>query len=161
MIKTVGRRHFLIASTLATTLAPALTRAANPQVQMLNAHPTDRRQRMVFLPRLLTVQPGDTVKFLAVDPGHNTATIAEMIPKQADGWVGGINEEIEVTLEQPGFYGYKCTPHYTIGMVGLIVVEGDGKLDNLQAARAVTHRGRARSVFEEIWAEADAEGLLS
>lgn len=46
------------------------------------------------------------------------------------------------------------------GMVGLIVVEGEGKFDNLEAARAVRQRGRAKSTFEAIWEQAEADGLL-
>jgi pseudoazurin len=157
----IPRRHFIMTTILAATLAPSVVRAATHEVDMLNVHPDDRRQRMVFYPRLLSVQPGDTVKFVAVDRGHNSSSIDGMLPDGADVWVGKINEEVEVTLEIPGFYGYKCTPHLTLGMVGLIVVEGEGKLDNLEAARSVTHRGRAKVAFEEIWAQAEADGLLS
>ena len=83
-----------------------------------------------------------------------------MVPDGAEAWKGRVNEEIELSLTVPGFYGYKCLPHFATGMVGLIVVEGEGKLNNLEAARAVRHRGRAAQIFDEIWAEAEAAGLL-
>lgn len=157
----VSRRTLVLATAALAVARPSLVRAATQEVQMLNVHPEDTKQRMVFYPRLLTVQAGDTVKFVATDKSHNTVSIEEMVPEGFAGWEGKINEEVEVTLDQPGFYGYQCVPHAALGMVGLLVVEGEGKLDNLEAARSATHRGRAKQMFEEIWAEADAEGLLA
>ncbi|GIS46662.1 MAG: hypothetical protein Ct9H90mP18_09940 [Gammaproteobacteria bacterium] len=34
----------------------------------------------------------------------------------------GLNEELVVKFDKEGVYGYKCTPHYILGMVGLVVV---------------------------------------
>jgi len=148
------------AAALAPLAAPRLARAATAhEVQMLNVHPEDRRQRMVFLPRLLAVQPGDTVTFLPTERGHNSASLDGMIPDGAEAWDGRINEEVSLTLDVPGFYGYQCTPHYSTGMVGLIVVQGDGMMDNFAAAQEVRQRGRAGDVFDEIWAEVAETGL--
>ncbi|RDC71022.1 pseudoazurin [Rhodovulum sp. 12E13] len=156
------RRTLVLAGAAALTpfAAPRLSRAATAhEVQMLNVHPDNPRQRMVFLPRVLAVEPGDTVTFLATDRGHNSASLDGMIPAGAEAWDGRINEEVSVTLEVPGFYGYQCTPHYSTGMVGLIVVRGDGMMDNLDAAQEVRQRGRAAAAFDEIWAEAAEMGL--
>jgi pseudoazurin len=101
------------------------------------------------------------VSFVPTDRSHNSASIDGMIPEAAEPWDGRINQSIDVTLTVPGIYGYKCTPHLALGMAGLIIVEGEGKLDNLEAAKAVRQRGRATQVWEEIWAEAEAAGLLS
>lgn len=80
--------------------------------------------------------------FKSVDRGHNSASIDGMLPEGAEEWNGKINDDIEVTFDKPGFYGYKCKPHATVGMVGLVVVEGEGKLDNLEAAQGVRQRGK-------------------
>jgi pseudoazurin len=165
MTTTLNRRTFVIATaTLAgTTLAVPGRGAAESthQVEMLNAAPDNPRLRNVFAPRILSVQPGDTVSFVPTDRSHNSASIDGMIPEAAEPWDGRINQSIDVTLTVPGIYGYKCTPHLALGMAGLIIVEGEGKLDNLEAAKAVRQRGRATQVWEEIWAEAEAAGLLS
>jgi pseudoazurin len=75
-----------------------------------------------------------------------------MLPDGVDPWKGKINEEISVTLEQPGLYGYKCAPHYALGMVGLIQVGDDAS--NLDAALAVDHPGKAAdrmtALFENV-----------
>ena len=36
--------------------------------------------------------------------------------------LGKVNQEIAVTLTEPGLYGVKCLPHYAMGMVMLIQV---------------------------------------
>ena len=77
---------------------------------------------MPFEPDYLVIRPGDSVKFIAVSPGHNAATIDGMIPGNGEKFVGRINEEIEVTLTEEGIWGIKCSPHYTMGMVMLIQV---------------------------------------
>ncbi|MEL7213145.1 MAG: pseudoazurin [Pseudomonadota bacterium] len=134
----------------------ALAEEVTHTVEMLNVHPENKRLRQVFFPRIQVVAPGESVLFAATDRGHNSASIEEMVPEGAEGWDGKINDEITVTFEQPGFYGYKCTPHASVGMVGLIVVTGEGMMDNLEAAQGVRQRGRAKGAWEEIWEEVAA-----
>ena len=128
---------------------------------MLNKHPDDKKRRMLFLPVIQVIEPGDTVKFLATDKGHNSISIEGMIPEGAEPWKGKINEELELTLEKPGVYGYLCQPHATLGMVGLIIVKGEGMGDNLEAAKAVKQRGKSKKVWKEIWAQVEEQGLLN
>ncbi|WP_147112352.1 pseudoazurin [Tateyamaria sp. syn59] len=158
-----SRRTFL-AGSAAATLVPALPTKVFAQepvtIEMLTKHPTDSRLRNIFLPRVISVEAGQTVLFKATDRSHNSASIDGMIPEAAEEWDGRINEDIEVIFDVPGIYGYKCTPHAATGMVALVVVEGEGKLDNLEAAQSVRQRGRAKKVFEEIWEEASEMGLL-
>ena len=110
--------------------APAL--AADYEVHMLNKGAAGT---MVFEPAYLQIEPGDTVTFLPTDKSHNVETIKEMIPEGAAVFKSKINETFTVTFDVPGVYGLKCTPHYAMGMVALIVV-GDG-LENLDAVKAV------------------------
>ena len=46
-------------------------------------------------------------------------------------------------------------------MVGLIVVEGEGMMDNLEAAQKVRHRGQAKKRFEALWEMAEEAGVMS
>ncbi|MEM8790168.1 MAG: pseudoazurin [Pseudomonadota bacterium] len=159
-MRTLNRRTFVISTAALAALPPSLAKAADISVDMLNKHP-EGKGRMVFHPRIVTVQPGDTVTFLATDKGHNSASVKGMAPDGGETWNGKINQEVSVTLTKPGFYGYKCTPHEAAGMVGLIIVEGDGKLDNLEAAKKVKAKGRAKKIWKEIWAEAEEQGLTA
>jgi len=89
------------------------------EVRMLNRNHTGG---MVFEPDYLELRPGDRIKFLATHPSHNAASMPEMLPENAQPFKGQINEEIEVEFTEPGFYGIKCIPHYTMGMVMLVQV---------------------------------------
>ena len=103
--------------------------SADHTVEMLSS---SNGQMMVFKPAVLQINPGDTVTWKASNPGHNTASINEMSPDNALQWNGKINEEVKITFSKEGVYGYKCTPHYILGMVGIVSV-GDN-LVNLSAA---------------------------
>ena len=93
--------------------------AAEVQVKMQNK---GTEGVMVFEPSLVQIQPGDTVKFVAADKGHNAESIEAMMPEGATSFAGKINEEPSVVFDKPGVYGIRCKPHYGMGMVGLIVV---------------------------------------
>lgn len=142
---------------LAASAAVALVAAAAPAgaaehtVRMLTRGETGM---MVFEPAFLKIAPGDTVVFEATQPGHNAEIIAGMAPAEADGFRGGINETLSVTFDREGVYGYKCLPHYAMGMVGLIQV-GDGAA-NLADAGAVGHPGKAGAAFAELFAAREA-----
>lgn len=90
------------------------------EVQMLNKGGDG--ERMVFEPALVRANPGDTIRFLATDKGHNAETVEGMIPEGASEFTGKINEEIEVTLETEGVYAVICKPHFAMGMVMTIAV---------------------------------------
>ena len=103
--------------------------AADHTVEMLSS---SNGEMMVFKPAVLKIAPGDSVTWKATNPGHNTASIAEMTPDASLEWNGKINEELKITFTKEGVYGYKCTPHYILGMVGIIAVGND--LTNLSAS---------------------------
>ena len=154
------RRTFLAAGA-ATLFAPHVQASTPTVIEMLNVHPEDRKQRSIFLPRLAVIDAGQSVLFQATDKGHNAASAKGMIPEGAEPWNGKVGKDIEVNFDQPGIYGFVCTPHVSIGMVGVVVVQGDGMLDNLEAAKAVKQRGKAKKIFGEIWEEIDALGLTA
>ena len=125
--------------------------AADHVVKMLN---NGKAGMMVFEPALVTIAPGDSVKFVATDKSHNAETIKGMFPDGAKPFAGKMNEDITVTFDQAGVYGVKCTPHYGMGMVSLVVV---GKPGNEEAARAVVHAGKAKTVFNALFDKVTAE----
>jgi pseudoazurin len=104
---------------------------------------------MVFEPDFVKAEIGDTVRFVPVDKGHNAEGIKGMLPEGVKIFKGKINEELVLTLDAEGVYGIKCTPHYSMGMVMLVVA---GAPVNLEEAKAVKHPGKARTVFEAIFA---------
>ena len=116
--------------------------AADHVVKMLNK---GKAGMMVFEPALVKVAPGDTVTFVPTDKSHNAESIAGMLPAGATAFKGKMNQPIKVTFAKPGVYGYKCLPHYGMGMVGVVVVGNPNA--NLAAAQAVSHPGKAKQIF--------------
>lgn len=104
---------------LSTTLTTAVF-AETYEVQMLNRG--EGRETMIFSPSALRIAVGDTIKFIAEDRGHNAESITEAWPEGVVPFAGKINEEIEVTFDQEGFYGVRCKPHFAMGMVMTIAV---------------------------------------
>jgi pseudoazurin len=119
--------------------------AAEVEVKMLNK---GTEGVMVFEPALVKINPGDTVKFVAADKGHNVETVDAMVPEGGQKFVGKVNEELAITFDKPGVYGYKCKPHYGMGMVGMIVV---GEATNADQAKAATHPGKAKQAFANLF----------
>jgi pseudoazurin len=133
---------FLLAST-------AFTNAANFEVHMLNKGAAGA---MVFEPALTTIAVGDTVTFIPVDKGHNAETIPGMLPEGAEPFKGALGQPVEITFTIPGAYGVKCLPHFSMGMIALIVV-GDLPPANLDAVKAANVPGLAKKRFDAIYTE--------
>ena len=99
-------------------------------VQMLNA---GKEGMMVFEPAVITIKKGDTVKFIATDMSHNSSSVDGMIPDGAEPWIGGMSQDVEVTLSKEGVYVYQCTPHNMMAMVGVIKVESSLNIDAIKS----------------------------
>ena len=119
--------------------------AAEVEVKMLNK---GVEAAMVFEPAMVKVAPGDTVKFVATDKGHNAETIKGMLPADATPFLGKNGEDVAVTFDKPGIYGVKCLPHYGMGMVAMVVV---GTPENVDAAKAVPQPGKAKQVMAGLF----------
>lgn len=123
--------------------------AAEIQVKMLNkgAHGT-----MVFEPAQAKLKPGDTIRFVPTDPGHNVETIKGMLPPGAQLVKSPLSKEIVVKFDKAGVYGFKCTPHYSMGMVALIQVGNGPNRAAVEAAAAKTP-GLAKKRFAAMFAK--------
>ncbi|MBT9369578.1 pseudoazurin [Rhizobium sp. CSW-27] len=118
-------------------LGPALAAsgafAADIEVKMLNKGATG--EAMVFEPAAVRAAVGDTIHFVPVDKGHDAAAVKELLPEGVEEFKGKMNQELVLTVEKEGAYVVKCTPHWGMGMVALVVV-GEGAPANLDAVKA-------------------------
>lgn len=146
----------LAAAAVAAMVLAASARAAEVEVKLLNKG-TDGAV-MVFEPAFVKVAPGDTVKFVSTDKGHNAESIKGMLPDGAAPFVGKNNEDIAVKFDQEGVYGIKCLPHYGMGMAAMIVV---GKPGNVDQAKAVPQVGKAKQVFATLFDKLEASKTAS
>ena len=102
LISTSG---LLILAITCLTLSVQPSHAATHEIKMYNKDPDNKKNRMVFVPRILKIQPGDTVKFISASKGHNSESIKGMIPAGAKKWKSKIGKDFELTLDKPGIYG--------------------------------------------------------
>jgi len=136
----------LAALTLATAASAAL--AAEHEIKIKNTN--GKGKFMVFEPDFLKVAPGDTVKFVLVDKNHNAESITGVWPEGVAPFKGEMNQDTEFVAEMPGIYGVKCHPHYTMGMVAIIVA---GELTNKDQFTTFKAPGGAKKRWEELAAQ--------
>jgi pseudoazurin len=135
---------FLAGAVIALAATSAAT-AKDVQVKMLNKGAAGA---MVFEPALVKIAPGDTITFVAADKGHNAESIMSMLPPGGTVFKGKMNQNITVKFAKPGVYGYKCLPHYGMGMVGAVIVGSSAP--NAAQAKAASHPGKAKERFASI-----------
>jgi pseudoazurin len=119
--------------------------AAEHVVKMVNDN--GKGDVMAFEPSFIAAAPGDTVKFVVVDPGHNAETMPEIWPEGAKPFRGDFSKDVVLTVETEGVYGVKCLPHYGMGMMALIVA---GKPVNEDQVKAFKPPAPAAKRFEAI-----------
>ena len=134
------------AAALLALAAPAF--AATHEVHMLNKGESGA---MVFEPAFVRAEPGDVINFVPTDKSHNVEAIKEILPEGVETFKSKINESYTLTVTEPGLYGVKCTPHFGMGMVGLVQV-GEAP-DNLDAAKTAKMPKKARERLDEAIAQ--------
>lgn len=144
-------RSIWIAGALVASLAAAqAASAAEVVVEMLNRDKATNATN-VYKPALVKVAKGDTVKWVATNPGHNVAFVAGGVPTGVALFSSGFDKEIKYKFDKPGIYVYKCTPHLGLGMVGIVWVGNDKS--NLDAAKKAYVPPLAKKRLEPLFAE--------
>jgi pseudoazurin len=129
---------------IAAGVASAAT-AAEHEIKIKNTN--GKGKFMVFEPDFLKIAPGDTVKFVIVDKSHNAEAIPEVWPEGVEPLKGEMNQNAEFVASKPGYYGVKCHPHYTMGMVALIIAGEPTNQTQLDAFKAP---GGAKKRWDEL-----------
>lgn len=140
MLKT---RILSLAAAGALLLAAGQAAAAEHTIKMLNRGADGF---MVFEPAVVKAKPGDTLRFVPTDLSHNAEMITGMVPDGVPLAKGAMNKELVVKVTKPGVYGFKCSPHFSMGMVALVQVGPAANKAAVQAAAAKTP-GQAKKRF--------------
>jgi len=129
---------FAFGITMAAVAVAGLTGFATPSfaknyvVKELNHAPNGKPDQ--FSPAFLHIKPGDTVTFQATDQGHDAVSLRGDIPAGAKPFKVPMNKTASVTFTVPGVYAYKCQPHASFGMAGMILVGHPATLNKLSFA---------------------------
>ena len=100
---------------------------------------------MVFSEEIVRIGIGDTVPWVHTDKGHNVRMVSS--PNDMK-FRSKKNKEVSLTFEQGGIYYYWCTPHKEMGMIGLILVEGEkSNFDKVAKAKAL---GKSKKKLKQL-----------
>ena len=120
--------------------------SATYDVDMLNKR--DDGEKMVYSTDVLHVNLNDTVTWLPTTKGHNVEFIEA--PESADlpKKPSKVNKEFSYTFNEPGIYLYQCSPHKSMGMIALVVVDGNlSNIDDIASTRVV---GKSKKKLKEL-----------
>lgn len=131
---------------LANALLPHAALADVHEVKMLTRGAAGA---MVYEPDHLRIAPGDTVRFVPTQSGHNAASLPRLLPVGAEAFKSKLNQPFEQTFTVPGVYGVQCIPHLAMGMVMLIQV-GDTGLAELPADLPARARTRLAAQLQQL-----------
>ena len=117
-------------------------------VEMLNKDADGNK--MVYSQEIVEIGVGQIVKWIPTSKGHNVEIVAAPegfeIPKKSKN-----SKEVEIQFDIPGIYYYWCTPHKGMGMIGLVVVEGDiSNIDDIADAKAM---GKSKKKLKKLLGE--------
>ena len=134
-------KNFLVSTLILLNLSIF---AVNYDVKMLNQNASGV---MVFEPAVLRINVGDTVTFKSIDAAHNSASIPGMIPAGAIPWNSELSKDLTVSFDVAGIYGYQCTPHSMMAMVGVIQVGNDQS--NLNQVKSIAQTFKSTFVMNQ------------
>lgn len=143
-MKVIGFIGLVFAFVFMSNLAYAKT----VDIEMMNKDGSGRK--MVYSQELVHIEAGDIVKWIPTSKGHNVEIVAAPegfdIPKKSKN-----GKEVSIEFTVPGIYYYWCTPHKGMGMIGLIVVDGDtSNKDAIAKAKAL---GKSKKKLKALLGE--------
>jgi len=97
---------------------PSLLAAKEYQVKLLNVNANG--QTMIMEPEFLNISLGDSIRFIPADVSHNAQSV--VVPKGASAFNTPMGQPTVVKFNKEGAFLYKCTPHFALGMIGIIQV---------------------------------------
>ena len=93
------------------------------------------------------IDVGDTIEWLSKNRGHNVEFLAapnmKALPEKSE-----LDANHKITFDLPGVYLYQCTPHKNMGMIAVVVV--DGNKDNLNAITSARVAGKSKQRLAKI-----------
>ena len=112
-------------------------------IEMLNKR---GKEKMLYGQDVARVDVGQTITWTPDSKGHNVQFVS--VPEGVEKVKSKLSKEFSYTFEQEGVYLYVCTPHASMGMIGVVVVgESDVNLDEVLNYK---FRGKSKKKFKKI-----------
>ena len=112
-------------------------------IEMLNKR---GKEKMLYGQDVAKIDVGQTITWTPASKGHNVQFVS--VPEGVEKVKSKLSKEFSFTFEQEGVYLYVCTPHASMGMIGVGVVgESDVNLDEVLDYK---FRGKSKKKFKKI-----------
>ena len=112
-------------------------------IEMLNKR---GKEKMLYGQDVAKIDVGQTITWTPDSKGHNVQFVS--VPEGVEKVKSKLSKEFSYTFEQEGAYLYVCTPHASMGMIGVVVV---GESDvNLYEVLDYKFRGKSKKKFKKI-----------
>ena len=112
-------------------------------IEMLNKR---GKEKMLYGQDVARVEVGQTITWTPDSKGHNVQFVS--VPEGVEKVKSKLSKEFSYTFEQEGVYLYACTPHASMGMIGMVIVgESDVNLDEVLDYK---FRGKSKKKFKKI-----------
>ena len=112
-------------------------------IEMLNKR---GKEKMLYGQDVARVDVGQTITWTPDSKGHNVQFVS--VPEGVEKVKSKLSKEFSYTFEQEGVYLYVCTPHASMGMIGMVIVgESDVNLDEVKKYK---FRGKSKKKFKKI-----------
>ena len=112
-------------------------------IEMLNKR---GKEKMLYGQDVAKIDVGQTITWTPDSKGHNVQFVS--VPEGVEKVKSKLSQEFSYTFEQEGVYLYVCTPHASMGMIGVVVVgESDVNLDEVLDYK---FRGKSKKKFKKI-----------
>ena len=112
-------------------------------IEMLNKR---GKEKMLYGQDVARVEVGQTITWTPKSKGHNVQFVS--VPEGVEKVKSKLSKEFSYTFEQEGAYLYVCTPHASMGMIGMVIVgESDVNLDEVLDYK---FRGKSKKKFKKI-----------
>ena len=112
-------------------------------IEMLNKRGKDK---MLYGQDVARIDVGQTITWTPDSKGHNVQFVS--VPEGVEKVKSKLSQEFSYTFEQEGVYLYVCTPHASMGMIGVVVVgDSDANLDEVLGYK---FRGKSKKKFKKI-----------
>ena len=112
-------------------------------IEMLNKR---GKEKMLYGQDVVKIEVGQTITWTPDSKGHNVQFVS--VPEGVEKVKSKLSKEFSYTFEQEGVYLYVCTPHASMGMIGVVVV-GDSDI-NLDEVLDYKFRGKSKKKFKKI-----------
>ena len=112
-------------------------------IEMLNKR---GKEKMLYGQDVVKIDVGQTITWTPDSKGHNVQFVS--VPEGVEKVKSKLSKEFSYTFEQEGVYLYICTPHASMGMIGVVVV-GNSDI-NLDEVLDYKFRGKSKKKFKKI-----------